>query len=89
MSVELSERNFKVENSKVIAMQSAERIAKASAMSGELTEVWIADPWEGAFSSGPVKLHLSPTVFVDAFQAPSVLKTTDSSSTVLLEDCLQ
>lgn len=39
MSVVLLERTFSVENPKVVAMQRTDRIASASAMSGDLTNV--------------------------------------------------
>lgn len=87
MSVVLLERTFSVENPKVVAMQRTDRIASASAMSGDLTNVWISDPREGDVRGGPEKIYPNSAVFLFEFQAPSVLQVIDTASSVLLDDC--
>lgn len=87
MSVVLLERTFSVENPKVVAMQRTDRIASASAMSGDLTNVWISDPREGDVRGGPEKIYPNSAVFLFEFQAPSVLQIIDTASSVLLDDC--
>ncbi|KAF2562074.1 hypothetical protein F2Q70_00014443 [Brassica cretica] len=68
-------------------MQRADRIASVSAMSGDLTKVWIADPIEGVDRDGPKKTHPNPAVFVTEFQTPYVLHVIDPVSSVLLDVC--
>lgn len=78
MSVELLEKKITVES---------HRIARASAISGELTKVWITDPWDGAARGGPEKTQPSPDVFLSEFQAASVLQVINLKTSSLLDDC--
>ena len=48
-------------------------------MSGDETKVWIVDPSKGVVNGEPEKIHPSPAVVVDEFQAVSVLQMTGSS----------
>ncbi|KAF3572157.1 hypothetical protein F2Q69_00062746 [Brassica cretica] len=73
MSVKLSERTLSVENSKVSAMQSTNRIAMASAIKCELMKLSTKDPSIGVSGPGHEKTHPNLVVNLSLFQAASVI----------------
>lgn len=69
MSVKLLERTLSVENSKVSAMQSADRIVLVSAIRFELMKLTTIDPWIGVSRSRSEKTHPNPAVNLFLFHA--------------------
>ena len=76
MSVKLSDNTSREVISKVIAMQRADLIAEASAISGNPIESSIIDPLIGDSSLCPEKIQASPATSLSLFHAASVLQVT-------------
>ncbi|CAN7037831.1 unnamed protein product [Brassica rapa subsp. trilocularis] len=72
-SVRLSVKALILWKPKARAFLSADRIATASAISGELTECWIAEPWSRSGSPCPSKVQAKPARWVSFSQAASVV----------------
>lgn len=88
MSVKLLERTLSVENSKVSAMQSADRIVLVSAIRFELMKLTTIDPWIGVSRSRSEKTHPNPAVNLFLFHASLVIHDTKLLSVWLLDACL-
>ena len=74
--IKLLENTSREANSKVIAMQRADLIAEASAISGDPIEDSTIDPLIGDSSLGPENTQPSPAASFSLFQAASVLHVT-------------
>ena len=87
MSVELSEKTLSDENSREIAILSANLIATASALRGDPMKLWPVDPWIGDSSLSPEKTHTKPAFLPALSQAASVLQVMKSSSCWVMSAC--